>query len=138
LVDAPITIEDPQSRVIAFSGRQEEGDAARAATILGRKVPVELTQQLRKLGIFQRMLTERDPIYLDRLSPELMPRAAVAIRAGDEVLGSIWAVVKRPLDPDKQRALSEAAGFVALHMLRHRVVSDLQSGLHAELVAGVL
>ncbi|MHB8508916.1 MAG: PucR family transcriptional regulator [Candidatus Dormibacteria bacterium] len=138
LVDAPITIEDPQSRVIAFSGRQEEADAARATTIMGRQVPSERTKVLRKLGVFQRLLTEREPIYLDSISPDLMPRTAIAIRAGDEVLGSIWAAVKRPLEPARQRALVDAAGFLALHMLRHRVVNDLHSGLHAELMAAVL
>src|SRR5690606_19643211 len=39
LLDAPITIEDRSSRVLAFSGRQDEADQARVETVLGRKVP---------------------------------------------------------------------------------------------------
>jgi hypothetical protein len=39
LIDAPVTIENPDSRVLAFSGRQEEADESRVETILGRQVP---------------------------------------------------------------------------------------------------
>ncbi len=39
LLDAPITIEDRSSRVLAFSGRQDEADPSRVETILGRQVP---------------------------------------------------------------------------------------------------
>ncbi|HKT83172.1 MAG TPA: helix-turn-helix domain-containing protein, partial [Solirubrobacterales bacterium] len=137
LVDAPITIEDPWSRVIAFSSRQEEADDARAETILGRQVPAPWLRRLQELGIFQRLLKERGPIYVDQL-PDVMPRVAIAIRAGDEVLGSIWAAVKGPFSEERERALVDAANFVSLHMLRHRLASDTQSGLEAELVVTML
>ena len=38
-IDAPVTIEDSQSRVLAFSSRQDEADAMRIATVLGLRVP---------------------------------------------------------------------------------------------------
>lgn len=137
LVDAPITIEDPWSRVIAFSSRQEEADHARAETILGRQVPAPWLRRLQELGVFQRLLKERGPVYVDDL-PEVMPRVAIAVRAGDEVIGSIWAAVKAPLTEERERALVDAANFVSLHMLRHRLTSDTQSGLEAELVGTLL
>jgi hypothetical protein len=136
LVDAPITIEDPWSRLIAFSSRQEEADHARAETILGRQVPAPWLRQLHEQGVFQRLLRERDPVYITL--PDTMPRVAIAIRAGEEVLGSIWAAVPGPLSEDRQRALVDAANFVSLHMLRHRLASDTQSGLEAELVGTLL
>src|SRR5690606_15424862 len=49
LLDAPVTIEDRSSRVLAFSGRQEEADPGRVETVLGRQVPER----------YQRMLDER-------------------------------------------------------------------------------
>lgn len=136
LVDAPITIEDPWSRVVAFSSRQEEADGARAETILGRQVPAPWLRQLQEQGVFQRLLRERDPVYITL--PETMPRVAIAIRAGDEVLGSIWAAVPGPLSAERERALVDAANFVSLHLLRHRLASDTQSGLEAELVGTLL
>lgn len=38
-LDAPITIEDRSSRVLAFSGRQDEADQSRVDTILGLRFP---------------------------------------------------------------------------------------------------
>jgi len=138
LVDAPITIEDPQSRVIAFSIRQEEADAARAETILGRQVPSAWLKELQRRGVFQLLLKERGPVFVEQLAPGVLPRVAIAIRAGEEVLGSIWAAVNGPLTDERERALVDAANFVSLHMLRHRLTSDAQSGLIAELVGSVL
>lgn len=138
LVDAPITIEDPQSRVVAFSTRQEEADAARAETILGRQVPSGWIAELQRRGVFQQILRERGPVFVDRLAPDVMPRVAIAIRAGEHVLGSIWAAVAEPLDEERERALLDAANFVSLHLLRHLLASDAQSGLVSELVGTVL
>ena len=138
LVDAPITIEDSRSRVIAFSGRQEEADAARAATILGRGVPGEWVARLRERGVFTRLATDREPIYLNDIDPGVMPRVAIAIRSGDQVLGSIWAAVKERLTPERERALIDASSYVALHMLHHRLASDTESSLESELVGAVL
>ena len=39
LIDAPVTIEDRSSRVLAFSDRQDEADPARIATVLGGRLP---------------------------------------------------------------------------------------------------
>jgi hypothetical protein len=138
LVDAPITIEDAQSRVVAFSGRQDEADPARVATVLGRAVPAPWLRRLQEQGVYQRLSRERDPIYVDNIGPDVMPRVAVAVRAGDEVLASVWAAVPGPMSPERQQALADAAGFVALHLLRHRLTSDVRHGLERELVSTVL
>lgn len=54
-IGAQITIEDPQSRVIAFSKGQEEADEPRRLTILGRRVPDRYQQIHRSCGTFQRL-----------------------------------------------------------------------------------
>jgi hypothetical protein len=135
---APITIEDPQSIVLAFSGRQDEADPARVATVLGRRVPEMYRRLLTDKGIFKRLYAEHGPVYCEQLGPEVLPRVAIAVRAGDEVLGSIWAAVQGPLDPERERMLIDAAGFVSLHLLRHQVAADAQRGLEADLMAAVL
>ena len=63
-----------------------------------------------------------------------MPRVAVAVRAGDVVLGSIWAAVPAPLSDDRMRALRDAARLVALHMLRIRAGEDVERRLRADLL----
>ena len=89
LLDAPVTIEDRNSRVLAFSGRQDEADPSRVETILGRQVPERYARMLVERGVFGELNRSDRPVYIDSLPAEgvLMPRVAVAVRAGDEMLG---------------------------------------------------
>ncbi|QXJ21285.1 helix-turn-helix domain-containing protein [Actinomadura graeca] len=142
LLDAPVTIEDRSSRVLAFSGRQDEADASRVETILGRQVPERFVRMLEDRGVFRALYRSDEPVHVD--PPETgwetfkLPRAAVAVRAGDEVLGSIWAAVPGPLSRERNRALREAAKLVALHMLRLRAGADVERRLRADLVGTAL
>src|SRR2546423_1099798 len=99
LLDAPVTIEDRSSRVLAFSGRQDEADASRVETILGRQVPERFSRMLSERGVFRELHRSDRPVYIEPLpdprSGLTMLRVAIAVRAGDEFLGSIWAAVPR-------------------------------------------
>ncbi|WP_430333206.1 PucR family transcriptional regulator [Rhodococcus sp. ACT016] len=139
LLDAPITIEDRSSRVLAFSGKQDESDPARVATVLDRQVPESYLRMLEERGVFDRLRRSDDPVWVERMTPEQqLARVAVAVRAGDEYLGSMWAVVAEPLSPDRERAFRESSKLVALHMLRQRAGSDEERRVRADLVATVL
>ncbi|MEV6710753.1 helix-turn-helix domain-containing protein [Lentzea sp. NPDC051208] len=139
LISAPVTIEDRSSRVLAFSGRQDEADSSRVETILGRKVPARYTQMLEARGVFQQLYRSDQPVYIEDLPAEdgtlCLPRLAVAVRAGDEFLGSIWAAVRAPLSPDSATAFGDAAKLVALHMMRQRAGADVERRLRADLVS---
>ena len=67
-----------------------------------------------------------------------MPRVAIAVRAGDEVLGSIWAAVPEPLSEERTEALRDAAKLVALHLLRVRAGADVQRRLRTDLLSSAL
>ncbi|MGI6873662.1 PucR family transcriptional regulator [Amycolatopsis sp. 3B14] len=141
LIDAPVTIEDPRSRVLAFSGRQDEADPSRVETILGRQVPERFARMLTDRGVFRELYRSDRLVYVDalvNLDGLTMPRVAVAVRAGDEVLGSIWAAVREPLSAEREQALREAARLVALHMLRVRAGTDVSRRLRAELLSTAL
>ena len=141
LLDAPVTIEDPASRVLAFSGRQDEADDSRVETILGRQVPARFTVALQRNGVFDRLHGGREPVYIDLVDQEVdvgLPRVAVAVRAGDEILGSIWAAVPGPLSEERSRALVDATKVVALHLLRLRAGADVERRLRTELVGTAL
>lgn len=143
LIDAPVTIEDRSSRVLAFSGRQDEADRSRVETILGRQVPERYSRLLAERGVFRELYRSDQPVYIEPPSggglPDFsLPRAAVAVRAGDEVLGSIWAAVREPLTPDRARAMGDAARLVALHLLRIRAGADVSRRLRADLVSTAL
>ncbi|MFT7868078.1 MULTISPECIES: PucR family transcriptional regulator [Amycolatopsis] len=142
LIDAPVTIEDRRSRVLAFSGRQDEADPSRVETILGRQVPERFSRMLADRGVFRELYRSDQPVHVD-LSPDIpegisVPRVAVAVRAGDEVLGSIWAAVREPLTADRTQALCDAARVVALHLLRVRAGADVERRLRADLLSTAL
>lgn len=142
LLNAPVTIEDRNSRVLAFSGRQDEADPARIETVLGRQVPERFSRQLEERGVFRELYRSEDPIDIAPVTNDdglpSFPRVALAVRAGDEILGSIWAAVHEPLGADRARALKDSAGLVALHMLRERAGADVERRLRADLLATVL
>lgn len=138
LVDAPITIEDRNFQVLAFSGRQEEADQARFDTIIGRKVQPSITQAYQALGVFKELYNSQKPLYLAPVNGQSMPRVAVAVRAGNEVFGSIWAAVKQPLTAERAQAFADSANLVALHLLRQSVASDVSRRFKAQRVLAVL
>jgi hypothetical protein len=142
LIDAPVTIEDRGSRVLAFSGRQTEADPSRVETILGRQVPERFARILAERGVFRELYRSDVPVYIEPLSATLtdfsVPRVAVAVRAGDEVLGSIWAAVHERLSADRAQALRDAAKLVALHMLRVRAGADVERRLRTDLLSTAL
>jgi hypothetical protein len=140
LLDAPITIEDRSSRVLAFSGRQDEADPSRVETILGRQVPERYSRILNERGVFRELYRSDQPVFIDPHTEGdfSMPRVAIAVRAGDEVLGSIWAAVPGPLSQERAEALHDAAKLVALHLLRVRAGADVQRRVRTDLLSSAL
>ncbi len=142
LLDAPVTIEDRSSRVLSFSGRQDEADAFRVETILGRQVPEQISRVLTERGVFRDLYRSDEPLYVEPFQIDsgeyTLPRVAVTVRAGDEVLGSIWVAVREPLSEERSQALRDAAKLVALHMLRIRAGADVERRLRADLVSTAL
>ena len=123
---APITIEDNQSRLLAYSALQGDVDVARAATILGHRVPHEFRHEVRRLGVARRMLTETEPFFITSSDADISSRTVATLREHDEVLGSIWAVTPTPLDARRTGALAEAARSIAVRLAHHRLITDLR------------
>jgi DNA-binding PucR family transcriptional regulator len=123
---APITIEDNQSRLLAYSALQGDVDVARAATILGHRVPHEFRHEVRRLGVARRMLTETEPFFVASADADISSRTVVTLREHDEVLGSIWAVTDTPLDARRTEALAEAARSIAVRLAHRRLIADLR------------
>lgn len=121
LVDGSITIEDARSRVLAYSARQDTADTARVSTIVGRRVPESVLSHLRARGVFRRMTTSAEPFFLAAApgSP-VGSRMVIPVHAGGEWLGSLWAVVDAPTNPEVTAGLVRTANIVALHLLQLR------------------
>ncbi len=142
LLDAPITIEDRSSRVLAFSGRQDEADPSRVETIIGRQVPERYSRLLTEHGVFRALYRENKPVVVDPREFDFeditKQRVAIAVRAGDQVLGSIWAVMEGEVTRERTAALQDAAKLVALHLLRARAGADVHRRLRTDLVGTAL
>ncbi|GCD96941.1 PucR family transcriptional regulator [Embleya hyalina] len=120
MVGGAITIEDPQSRVLAYSRMDREPDPLRRLTILGQRVPAWRVAELRQSGFFRTLWASDDAVRLpadDRHAERLV----IAVRDGAHVLGSIWVAADgRPLTDAAAGALRLAARAAAPHLVHHR------------------
>ncbi|MGW4116107.1 PucR family transcriptional regulator [Actinosynnema sp. NPDC004786] len=138
VVGGPVTIEDQQSRVLAYSYRQQDVDPVRVQTILGRRVPEEARQALDAYGVFTHLARSDDPLFVPKLTDRLGGRLVAAVRAGRELLGSVWVEVDDPVDAAREDALVDGARTAALHLLRARASADLERQAEADLVIEAL
>ncbi|MGK5545143.1 helix-turn-helix domain-containing protein [Streptomyces sp. URMC 127] len=121
LTGGAVTIEDTESRVLAYSSTEENVDELRRLTILGRRVPPWRVAAMREAGFFQALWSGDEVLHRPAHGPD-PERLVGAVRAGGEALGSIWvaAVAGRPLAPNAPEALRAAARSAAAHLLHHR------------------
>jgi hypothetical protein len=120
MVGGPVTIEDPRSVVLAYSHGSQDVDEPRRQAILGRRVIEKYVREYRDAGLFRRLASSDEVVRLPG-TDELRPRLAVGVRAGGEMLGSIWVAEQDvPLGEEAETALRSAGGLAALHLLRHR------------------
>ncbi|ONI84345.1 PucR family transcriptional regulator [Actinosynnema sp. ALI-1.44] len=138
VVDAPVTIEDANSRVLAYSARQDRTDPARVSTIMGRRVPDDVLARFRSRGVFRDLSRGRTTIFVPAQRDGTLPRLIVPIRMGGELLGSMWAVVPGPVADERAAAFADTAPVVALHLLRRRALADSERRRSAELVRTLL
>lgn len=140
LLDAPITIEDRDTIVIAYAGEHQDVDEARVSTILGRQVPVVYRDAIAASGVFEQLATSDDVIVVDLPEVDMVTRAVVAVRDGHRLVGSIWAAIPGGPSEAQTEALANAAPVVAARLreehdradqgrrVRTRVVSALIEG----------
>ena len=93
VLNCPITIEDANHRLLSYSTHDERTDPARIYTIIGRRVPEKVINQLWKEGTIPALLQTREPIRVKNIDEiGLHNRVAISIWKQDEVLGFIWAI----------------------------------------------
>jgi sugar diacid utilization regulator len=119
-----IAIADPDQTILAYSTLPDQPiDETRRSSILRLQVPhsVETDRD------YRRVHASSDAVNVATADP-LLRRTAIAIRAGDSVLGSLWLLELAELsNEDADRILREAANVAALHILHKRTtyVSNL-------------
>lgn len=139
MVGGAATIEGPDSTVLAYSSLDEPIDEPRRATILGRRVPPDWLDRLQEDGVFNKLWGGDEVVRIAYAEPSgFQTRLAIAVRAGGQILGSIWvAEGRKPLGPQAEAALREAARIAALHLVRHHLGEDLERRHGSELLRAV-
>lgn len=121
-VGGATAIEDYSQRILAYSSRGEHPiDDERREGILGRQVP-DLPENAAQ---YRRLYRSEAPCWYPATDTGLA-RLAIAVRAGTELLGSIWVVdAGTGRDEHTDTVLRGAASVAALHLLRARSSEDL-------------
>ncbi len=133
-VGGAVAIEDARRRVLAYSSLPDQPiDEARQRGILGRQVP-----DLPPNDDLYRTLQRSPGVIRCPMGDGLMPRMAVAVRSGAELLGSIWVVESSPLGREAEQALLDASRLAALHLLRLRAGNEVERRARGELLRGLL
>ncbi|RED65433.1 PucR family transcriptional regulator [Cohnella phaseoli] len=133
-LESQVTIEDENHNVMAYSSHRQESDSARISTIIGRRVPDEVTAGLRKAGILQQLETSDVALRIPAM-PEigLGPRLTVCIKNHNSVLGYIWIVdTGRLIAGEAERVAEKAADIAKLYLLRQRSWGTKQRKLQDE------
>jgi hypothetical protein len=134
MVGGAVAIEDPRRRVLAYSSLPDQPiDEARTQGILGRQVPDLAGND----GLY-RELQRASGVVRFAASGAVLPRLAVAVRSGAELLGSLWVVEGAPLGADAEQALLDASRLAAVHLLRARAGNDVERRARGELLRGLL
>lgn len=134
MVGGAVAIEDPRRRVLAYSSLPDQPiDDARKQGILGRQVPDLPRNDKDYLSVQRAPGVVRFPA-----AGGVLPRLAVAVRSGAELLGSLWVVEGKPLGAEAEQALLDASRLTALHLLRARAGNDVERRARGELLRGLL
>ncbi|MDY0941905.1 MULTISPECIES: PucR family transcriptional regulator [Priestia] len=123
VLHCPITIEDANHRLLAYSTHDERTDQARIATIIGRRVPEKVINNLWKEGIIPKLLETNEPVRVKNIHEiGLGDRIAITIWKNEEVLGFIWAVeIERALGDEEVELLKKAANVLKNKLLQLQI-----------------
>ncbi|TSB45453.1 PucR family transcriptional regulator [Alkalicoccobacillus porphyridii] len=116
----PVTIEDANHQLLAYSTHVDGADEARVQTIIGRRVPEHLINRFWKDGIIPALNQTREPVRVTEIAEfGLGSRVAVSIWKQDEVLGYIWVSDdKQSLTDLELELLKEAAATAKQELLK--------------------
>jgi DNA-binding PucR family transcriptional regulator len=133
-VGGATTIEDRELRVLAYSNLDQPIDDVRRDSILGRGVPRYVMARDDMVALYRRMFADGPVVHLPaEQHPPVRARMGVAVRAGDEVIGTIWAVQgDAPFDDVAERVLVGSTAHAALLLLQHQRAGDLVRRRRAE------
>jgi hypothetical protein len=141
-VNGSVVIFNPQQQILAASRLYPDDDPMRHRAVTDQHGPAAYREHLAKLGVYKRLWSSDEVVAVAPV-PKLGAgrRQAIAIRAGDEILGSIWvAEGSTPLAEDSTQTLTHAAGAASGHLVwlqaRAQAQRRFSEGLLLQLLSG--
>lgn len=130
----PVTIEDANHRLVAYSSHVPETDAARLATIVGRRVPDQVIGCLWRDGVLPRLLDSETPIRIGPIREVgLSERVAIAVRSGTRVVGFIWVLeTEEPVSEREMTLLMKAARAARTKMAQWQLQRHKEDEAHRD------
>ena len=141
IINGSVVIFNPQQDILAASRLDPDDDAMRHQAVSDQHGPVAYRERLRELGVYKRLWSSDEVVSVPAI-PELGAgrRKAIMVRAGDEILGSIWVASKGELAPDADAILRSAAATASGHLvwLQARALSQrrFNEGVLQQLLSG--
>ncbi|SDN97240.1 PucR family transcriptional regulator [Alkalicoccus daliensis] len=92
-LQCPVTLEDANHHLLAYSSHHDSTDEARISTIISRRVPEKVINRFWKEGIIPKLNQTDEPLVIKPIEDiGLGNRVAISIRRKEEVLGYIWVI----------------------------------------------
>ena len=114
----PVTIEDTNHRLHAYSSHEDDTDSARIGTIISQRVPEKVINRLWKEGIIPKLMQSDTALRIPHIEDiGLRDRVAIAIRKNNEILGYIWVVEGPEKLADEQLELLKDAAVAATPLM---------------------
>ncbi|MCD5325270.1 MULTISPECIES: PucR family transcriptional regulator [Pontibacillus] len=133
LLHCPVTIEDSNHRILAYSTHDENVDPARIATIMRRKVPENVIKTLWKNGVIPQLFESEEPVIIPAIEEVgLGKRVAISVRKNNEILGFIWAQVHWDVTDEELDLFKRAAKVVKNQMLQLQIKKRKSEEDHKE------
>ncbi|MGW0226311.1 PucR family transcriptional regulator [Streptomyces tendae] len=117
MLGAPAIVTDPDFRLRAFSGQQEQADETRHAVIVTRRLPERNVAYLESTGLARRLRRDRRLVHISAMADfGNAPKLGVPLHADSRYLGVLWLDGVAPPDPARCRELRAAGDAVARSM----------------------
>ena len=114
----PVTIEDTNHRLHAYSSHEDDTDSARIGTIISQRVPEKVINRLWKVGVIPKLMKSDFALRIPHIEDiGLRDRVAIAIRKKNEILGYIWVVEGPKKLDDAQLELLKDAALAAMPLM---------------------
>ncbi|MDR7464804.1 MAG: PucR family transcriptional regulator ligand-binding domain-containing protein [Armatimonadota bacterium] len=140
LIGKPVTIEDAEFRLLAYTDVGGLKDSARMETIRQTRTPQRVLQALDRMGMLKRMHETNGPLRIPPIPDAGMEaRVVCPIRTARETLGYVWILEgQQPVSELDMQAAEEIATVAALHILRQQAVASVESRVRHTFVDALL